>query len=175
MKTTTRHLLSLALALTMAAPSLEAANINWLDMSPTPVNTLTPVPNASVFTIPGYGGTVTLTYNTPVGLSTGRGSLAGLVSGSAGPHKWTNHEYFGAINFNPGPVNDAWDVTYSFSVAVPAGNLFVGTNGLGKTTNDGGRATIVTVLQNGLFLGDWTGGGPFGPSLFTSGPGVFTM
>jgi MYXO-CTERM domain-containing protein len=167
-------LATLSIMLAAAAPAA-AATINWLDMSPTTVNTLTPVPNASVFTIPGYGGTVTMTYNMPGAMSSGRGSLAGWQTGSAGPHTWTNHEYFGAINYNPGTVNDAWDVTYSFSVAVPAGSLFVGTSGLGKTTNDGGRTTLVTVLQNGTFLGDWTGGGPFGASLFTGGAGVFTM
>ena len=78
------------------------------------------------------------------------------------------HHFF---TVGPDPIVPlTWTVTYTFPGTLPAGTVYVGADGMGQTTSFGGGATVVTVNQNGTFLGDWTGGGgPWGPTQFTPG------
>lgn len=166
-----------SLLLVMGASGASAANITWLSMAPTPFGST--VPNNSVFNLPGVGN-VTVSYSIPSGLVQTRGQNVVLTSGSAGGGggvSWTNWEQLGVTNNLPNPpfVNTPWSVTYTFSGTVPAGVLYVGAAGLGKTSSFGGGATTVTVNQNGTFIGDWSGGGPYGATQFTGGVGTFSM
>lgn len=170
---------SAALASAMA-PAANAAiyNIDWLQMAPTPFGS--PVPNASVYNLPGLGN-VTVTYSIPAVFTHARGNNALLTSGSvvAGPdtYTWSNWELFGAVlQTGPDPlVPVPWRVTFSWSNPVPANSIYVGVAGLGRTTSFGGGMTTATVNQNGTFLGDYTGGGNYGANQFTSGAGTWTM
>jgi hypothetical protein len=96
----------------------------------------------------------------------------------SGAYTWTNYEAF-TTYFTLGPdplVPELWWVTYTFPSTLAGGSVYVGADGLGQTTSYGGGATVVTVNQNGSFLGDWTGGGgPWGPTQFTPGTGTFSM
>ena len=168
--------------LTLASGTCSAANYNidWLNMPPTPFGSS--VPNNSVFFMPGVGN-VLVTYNIPAVITNTRVQAACLASGSvisgSDTYAWTNHEYFGTI-FTVGPdplVPVVWTITYTFPGVQPPGTIFVGADGLGATTSFGGGASIVTVNQNGAFLGDWgtPGCGNLGPTQFTGGPGTFSM
>jgi len=162
-----------ALTVACAASTASAVNIDWLDMSPTPFGS--PVPNNSVFNLPGVGP-VTVTYSIPSTFNHSRFQNPLFQNGNVPGYSWTAHEMFAATSFAPvPPANTPWSITYTFSGTIPAGTLFVGIAGLGRTTNDGGGITTATVNQNGLFLGDWTGGGNYGATQFIGGAGTFTM
>ena len=170
-------------ALTLACFSGRAAaanfTINWLDMSPVPFNTS--VPNNSNYFVPGIGN-VNITYSLPAPITNSRtqnGFLQnGTVTSGGNNYNWTNHELFGTI-FTTGPdplVPLTWRITYTFPGTLPANSVYVGAAGMGQTTSFGGGASVVTVNQNGTFLGDWSGaGGPWGPTQFTPAAGTFSM
>jgi hypothetical protein len=168
------------LTFTLVAATASAAtyNITWLDMSPTPFGSS--VPNNSVFNLPGVGP-VTVTYSIPSVFTDNRGTNGLFQNGNvvSGPdtYQWGAHETFGATSLasNPPFVTTQWRITYTFSGTVPANTLYLGVAGLGRTDSFGGGMTIATVNQNGTFLGDWTGGGNYGATQFTGGPGTFTM
>ena len=165
------------LAIAGATRTASAVTITWLDMSPTPSGST--VPSGSVFFVPGIGN-VTLTYSMPAVMTTTRLTGGVLQAGNlvSGTYTWTNYEAF-TTYFTAGPdplVPELWSVTYTFPLSLPANVVYVGASGMGQTTSFGGGATVVTVNQNGSFLGDWTGGGgPWGPTLFTPGAGTFAM
>lgn len=167
-------LICTCLVLAIGVSSVSAANITWLNQAPTPFGSS--VPNNSVFNLPGVGN-VTLTYSVPSGLVDSRGQNPLLTSGNAGGYTWTNWEQFGVTSFAPNPpfVTTQWRVTYTFSGTVSPGTLFVGAAGLGRTSSFGGGASTATVNQNGTFVGDWSGGGNYGPTQFTGGVGTFSM
>jgi hypothetical protein len=159
------------------AGTASAVTIDWLNMPPTPFGSS--VPSGSVFFVPGIGN-VTVTYSIPSTFTDSRLGGGVLQSGNllSGAYSWTNYESFANIlNTGPDPlVPVQWTITYTFPSTLPVGSVFVGVAGLGATTSFGGGATTATVNQNGAFLGDWTGGGgPWGPTLFTPGTGVFQM
>ncbi len=148
--------------------------IDWLNMAPTPFGSS--VPNASVFNLPGVGN-VTVTYSIPTTFTDARFQNALLLNGNvvygSDTYSWTSHELFAATNNatpNPLVVGAPWWITYTFPGTMPAGTIFLGVSGLGQTTSYGGGASTATVNQNGTFLGDWTGGGNYGPTQFTPGP-----
>jgi len=152
--------------------------IDWLNMSPTAFGST--VPNNSTYNLTGVGN-VTISYAYPSYFTQSRGQTAQLITGNvnfAGDnYAWTNNEMFGTV-FGVGPdplVPIPWTITYTFQNPVAAGSLFLGVAGLGQTSSFGGGATIATVNQNGTFLGDWAGGGPWGPTQYTGGPGTFQM
>ena len=150
------------------------ATIDWLTMSPPAFGSS--VPNASVYNLAGVGP-VTVTYSLPSGFTDARLQNPLLTTGSAGAYSWTDYELFAATNTvaaNP-IVGVPWRLTFTFTGTVPANTLFVGVAGLGQTTSFGGGATTATVNQNGLFIGDWSGGGNYGPTQYTGGAGTFTM
>ncbi len=148
--------------------------ITWLNMAPTPFGSA--VPNSSVFFMPGVGN-VTVTYSLPAVMTQTRLQNAFITSGNvtsgSDNFSWTNFESFATI-FTAGGnplVPEVWRVTYTFPSTMPAGSIYLGTSGLGQTTSFGGGASIVSVNNNGTFLGDWSGaGGPWGPTQFTAGP-----
>lgn len=170
------------LALVVAALALPAVvsaaaySITWLDMSPTAINA--PVPNGSVFFVPGVGN-VTVTYSIPAHWTHGRNqnplyTVGNVVSGPD-TYSWSNYEHFGTI-FTPGELGpETATITYTFAGTLPAGSVFVGTIGLGATTSFGGGASITTVNQNGTFLGDYIGDVTAGASQFTGGAGTFSV
>ena len=168
------------LVLALAAASASATNytIDWLNMAPTPFGSS--VPNNSVYNLPGVGN-VTITYSIPSTFVDNRGQDAFLQNGSvtSGPdtYSWTAHETFGATSYAPNPpfVTSQWSITYTFPGTVAANTLYVGVMGLGRTSSNGGGMSTATVNQNGAFLGDWSGGGPYGATQFISGVGTFTM
>lgn len=168
------------LALVTLAGSALAVNypITWLNMSPVSVGNS--VPNSSVFNLPGVGN-VTVTYSLPTVMTNSRHVNGFLVSGNvtSGPDNfsWGNFEAFSTI-FTVGQdplVPLPWRITYTFPSTLPAGSIYLGVSGLGRTTSFGGGASVISVNHNGTFLGDWQGaGGPWGPTLFNAGP-PFTM
>lgn len=181
MKTNTNRILAGAgLVLAFAVPSAWAANytIDWLNMAPTPLGSS--VPNNSVFNLPGVGN-VTITYSLPSSLLNTRNQNPlfqnGTVTSGPATYSWTAHELLGVTSYAPNPpfVVAPWAVTYTFPGTVPAGTLYVGVAGLGRTNSFGGGMSTATVNQNGAYLGDWTGGGNYGATQFIGGPGTFTM
>lgn len=169
-----------AILLAVAASSASAANytLNWLDMSPTPVGSS--VPNNSNFNLPGVG-VVNVTYSLPGPFSDARTVNPLLTNGNVtfGPdtYSWGNQELFGATLLSgPDPlVPVQWRITYTFPGTMPAGSIYLGVAGLGQTSSFGGGKTTATVNQNGTFFGDWSGGGNYGPTLYTPGAGTFSM
>lgn len=173
-------------ALAVAAPMFGASQahavnytINWLDMSPTAFGSS--VPNNSVFTLPGVGN-VTVSYSIPANIGHIRQTVPQLQNGNvtAGPdnYAWGAQELFGATNNSQAGnplVTTQWAITYTFSGAIPANTLYVGAMGIGRTNFPLAGDSLVTVNQNGTFLGDWSGGGPWGATLYTGGPGTFNM
>lgn len=177
--TTRRLIVPSLLALAAAASPAMAVNytLNWLDHSPTPFGS--PVPNNSVFFLPGVGN-VTVSYNIPATYQHARFQNPflqnGNVTSGADNYAWTNQELFGATSFAPvPPINTSWDITYTFPGTQPAGTIILGVAGLGRTTSGGGGITTATVNQNGNFLGDWISGGGYGATQFIPGAGTFTM
>lgn len=167
-------------ALAGGATTAHAANysINWLSFAPTPVGSS--VPNNSSYFVPGVGN-VGVSYNISGDFVHVRQQHPFHQNGnvSLGPDNWSwgNQEQFAAtLLTGPDPlVPVSWDVTFTFPSTLAAGSVFVGVSGLGQTTSSGGGATVATVTQNGTFLGDWNGGGNWGPTQFTGGPGIFSM
>jgi MYXO-CTERM domain-containing protein len=179
MKTLTTLSIASLLSLAAAASPALAVNysLNWLDHSPTPMNTA--VPNNSSYFLPGVGN-VQISYNIPSTFVHNRGQNAlfapGSVTSGADTYSWTNHEYFGATSFAPTPPGVAsWDITYTFPGVQPAGTIILGVLGLGRTSSNGGGMTTASVLQNGQFLGDFISGGGGGATQYTGGAGTFTM
>jgi hypothetical protein len=168
----------LLLAINGASTYAVNYSINWLNMPPTPFGSS--VPNNSVFNLPGVGN-VTLTYSVPSVFAHSRGQnplwTSGNVTSGLDNYAWTNWEQFGATSNAPNPpfVTTQWSVTYTFSGVIPAGTLYVSAGGLGQTSSFGGGASTAVVNQNGTFLGDWSGGGNYGPTQFTGGVGTFSM
>jgi hypothetical protein len=150
--------------------------INWMNMAPTPFGS--PVPNNSVFSLPGVGS-VTVTYSIPATFSQARFQNPLFQNGNvnAGNETWTSQELLGVVNnVSAQPiVGVPWRITYTFSSVQAPGTIYLGVSGLGQTTSFGGGATIATVNQNGTYLGDWTGGGNYGATQFTGGVGTFSM
>lgn len=155
-----------------------AFTLNWLDQSPTAFGTS--YPSGSVFNMPNVGP-VTVTYSIPSTFSHARVNNPlldnGFVPNGPDTYSWGPHEIYGATLLSgPDPlVPVPWDITYTFPNTMPAGSVYVGVVGLGRTDSFGGGATVATVNQNGTFFGDWTGGGNYGPTQFTPGAGVFSM
>lgn len=169
---TVSSILAMLIVGLVPAPA-RAIGVTWLDMSPTAIGS-TP-PNASVYTVPGIGNVV-LTYTSPADMSYSRALIASSVAGSVGAYTWNNYEYFGSI-YNGVPLGpQSFTITYTFPPQ-PAGSVFVGTIGLGSTSDDGtgaSGASTTTVNQNATHLGDYDGGDGFALTQFTGGPGTFT-
>jgi hypothetical protein len=173
---TYQMLMRAILTLVVAASTASAANysVDWLQMAPTPFGTS--VPNNSVYNLPGVGN-VTITYSLPTWFTDARFQNAFLLNGnvtSGGDnYAWTGQELFATTNL-AGPatplIGDPWRITYTFTGVQPAGSIVLGVSGLGQTSSYGGAASTATVNQNGTFLGDWSSGGTYGPTQFTSGP-----
>ena len=185
---TVRNTKSLAARLALlgaaiAAPASGAViPLTWLDMSPVPFNT--PVPNGSVYFMPGLGN-VTVSYTIPSYFLHVRGTNPIFANGNVvnGPdtYTWGANEYFGATNFNPGNADgtpatvDQWSITYTFPSTVPANRIYLGVSGLGRTTNSGGLESVANVFQSGTFMGDFISGQNWGATDFIPGVGVFSM
>ena len=166
----------IALVVGTGVASAVTYQIDWLDMSPTAVNST--VPNGSIFNVAGIGN-VTINYTVPASWTHVRGQLPIYATGSVvyGPHtfNWNNFEYFSTIfaDGELGPENAT--ITYTFPSVLPSGTVYVGTVGLGATTSFGGGYSSTTVPQTGTFLGEFIGDPTAGASLFTGGPGSFTV
>ena len=152
--------------------------VRWLKMAPTPFGSS--VPNNSVYFVPGVGN-VTITYSLPAVMTNTRLQnalmLNGSVANSGNTYGWTSQEAFSTI-FTVGPdplVPLPWTITYTFPGPLPCGSVYLGVQGLGQTTSFGGGKSTASVNQSGTFLGDWSGGGNWGPTLFTGGTGSFSM
>ena len=175
-----RTLLTQAAIVCAFAGSASASiySIDWLNMSPTLSGQ--PVPNNSTFFLAGIGN-VNVSYNISADFFHGR-LVNGLLQNqgfASGPdtYNWTNHELFAAtLLTGPDPlVPVPWDITYTFPNTVSAGQIYVGVAGLGSTTSSGGGSTVVTVNQNGTYLGEYIGPNNWGPTQYTGGPGTFSM
>ena len=184
-----KHRISLAVALSGLAlgasgNTASAANytVNWLSMAPVPFGSS--VPNNSVYNLAGIGN-VTITYTSPPGLTDARLDQTvdfggGSVTNGPDTYSWSNYESFARAVVAPvPPLNTSWDITYTFQSTVAAQALVLGVSGLGRRDdiNGGtpGAVTTATVQQNGTYLGEYFGGGPWGSNLFTPGAGVFSL
>jgi len=157
-----------------ATNATSATTITWLTMAPTAIGAAPP--NNSVCFVPGIGN-VTVTYSIPANFTIARQAGAGFTVGSIGTTNWSNFEDFSTI-FTDGPdplVPLTWSITYTFPTTLGANTVFIGSIGLGQTSSFGGGASIYTVNHNGAFLGDYTDGGPWGPTQFTSSAGTFSV
>ena len=161
---------SMLIAVAAVVGSASAATtVTWLDMS-SAASFGSAVPNNSVINVPGLGN-VTITYSIPANVTQLRQAGGSFIAGSIGTTSWSNYESFSTI-FTDGPdplVPVLWSITYTFPGLLPAGSVYFGSLGLGQTSSFGGGASVYTVSQNGTFLGDWTDGGPWGPTQFTPG------
>lgn len=174
-----RPLAASAVALAAQSASASTFTIDWLDMSPTVLGTS--VPNNSNYFLAGIGN-VNVSYNIPAAYFNARTTNASLQNGSVtnGPntYSWAGHETF-AATANATSLSSSWDITFTFSSTVSAGQLYLGIVGLGATTQSpfGAGASVATVLQNGTFIGDYAGSpaNNWGPTQFNGGPGIFTM
>lgn len=169
---------SLAAAAGLAS-SANAANfsLNWLNMSPTAFGS--PVPNASVFNLPGVGP-VTVTYSMPAANLHARFQSSIFYPGSvtSGPdtYNWSVHEAFAVTSFAQAPaISTSWDITYTFTSTLAPGTIVLGVQGLGATNSPVVGTTTATCLQNGQFLGDHISGQNYGATQFTPGVGIFNM
>jgi uncharacterized repeat protein (TIGR03803 family) len=145
--------------------------INWLDLGSVGLNSS--AANAT-FILPGYPGVVMVSFTSTSPdwvRSTYAPAQNGIISSPAGVYGWTSVDYLGAVDIT-GLID--YTLTFSFSgPPVPAGQLLLGSIGLGGHLADG--PTTATVNQNGTFLGDWNLGAGFGPTAFTPGAGMFTL
>jgi hypothetical protein len=160
-------LLAGIVACTSAASA--ATTVTWLDMSSVATYG-SPMPNASVINVPGIGN-VTVTYSIPANVTHVRQAGGGFLAGSVGTTSWTNYEAYSTI-FTDGPdplVPVLWSITYTFPGLLPGRTVYFGSIGLGQTSSFGGGASVFSVSQNATFLGDYTDGGPWGPTQYTSG------
>lgn len=174
-RTSVSTFLAAAVVCGMTTSALAASTtIDWLTMSPPAYGAS--VPNNSVYNLAGVGN-VTVSYSIPSGFSDARVDNPLLTAGSVGSYNWSDFEMFGATNLVPADpiVGVPWHITFTFPSTIAANQIYVGVAGLGRTTSFGGGATIATVNQNGTFLGDWSGGGNYGPTQYTGGAGTFSM
>lgn len=152
--------------------------ITWLDMSPTAVGST--FPSGTAFNVPGVGN-VTVTYSIPGNWTSSRLLTPGYTTGSvtsAAPdtYPWTNYEQFATIFGGAVPLGPVvGTITYTFPSTLPANSVYVGTIGLGATTNEGGGMSTTTVGQNGTFLGEFVGDVTAGASTVIDTPGTFTV
>lgn len=179
-----RFLASAGLIAAFGTSLSSAANytVDWMSLAPTPFGNAPPF--SSFYNLPGVG-TVQMTYSANPDFSEVRLQEPQLASGSvpygSDTYSWTNHEFLGRTNLAfSGVLNSSWFVTYTFPGTVPAGQLILGVQGLGRRDPLPGEnpldcITTATVLQNGTHLGDYTGALNVGPTLFSPSAGMFTM
>ena len=165
------------LAAAFAAPAALATNygLTWLDFSPVPYGSS--IPNASVYNLPGVGPvTVTYTFGGTVGDARVNNPLLTSGSVTSGPdtYSWSNHQSFGVTPAGPN-LFTPWNITFTFPTTQAANSIYLGVVGLGATTSFGGGQTLATCVQNGTYLGDWTGGGNYGATNFSGSVGTFSM
>lgn len=157
-------------------------NVDWMSLAPTPFGNAPPF--ASSYNLPGIG-TVQMSYSANADFTEARFQVPQLASGSvpygSDTYSWTNQETLARTNMGfSGVLNSTWFVTYIFPGTVPAGQLILGVQGLGRRDPLPGEnpldcITTATVLQNGTHLGDYTGAMNVGPTLFNPSAGMFTM
>ncbi|MFH1745490.1 MAG: PEP-CTERM sorting domain-containing protein [Planctomycetota bacterium] len=173
---------SLALAFSASTSAATSYNVDWMQLAPTPFGS--PPPFSSSYNLPGIG-TVQMSYTAHPDFAEARLQVPQLASGTLNyggdTYSWTNQETLARTNWGySGVLNSPWQVTYTFPNTVPAGQLILGVQGLGRRdappgTNPLDYISVATVLQNGTHLGDWTGSMNVGPTLFTPAAGSFTM
>jgi MYXO-CTERM domain-containing protein len=185
MKTRTRRILvSAGLVLASAAvASATSYNVNWMSLAPTPFGSAPPF--TGTYNLPGIGA-VQMSYTANPDFAEARFSNPILAPGTVGPYagdtySWTSHEMLARTNWAySGVLNSPWQVTYTFPGTVSGGQIVLGVAGLGRRDprpgeNPADCITTATVNQNGSYFGDWTGGGNYGPTLYTPGAGTFSM
>lgn len=175
--------MNLTVASLLAAATLTSSahavnyNLNWLSYAPTAIGS--PVPNASVFNLPGVGP-VTVTYSMPAANLHARFQsnifYPGSVTSGPDTYNWSVHEAFSVTSFAQAPsISTSWDITYTFPTTLAPGTIVLGVQGLGATNSPIVGTTTATVLQNGLFLGDYISGQNYGATQFNPGFGSFSM
>jgi hypothetical protein len=177
---TNRILAGAILALAFIVSTASAVpNVTWMQMTPTPYGS--PPPFSSTYNLPGVG-TVQMTYTGPLSdFAEARFQPPLLQNGFVGPYSWANQEMLARTNWAySGILNSSWQVTYTFSSTIPGGSLVLGVSGLGRRNananeNPADCISSAIVAQNGTYFGDWTGGGNYGATSFSGGPGTFSM
>lgn len=172
------------LSLTLLAGAASGTNygVNWMQMAPTAFGSAPPF--SGTYNLPGIGS-VLMTYTADADFAEARLSVPQLSTGSvtsgSDTYGWTSQECLARTNWAySGALNTSWSVTYTFSSAIPANQLVLGVQGLGRRNPNPGEVpaactTLCTVQQNGTHLGDFTGAMNVGPTQFTSGAGTFSM
>ena len=169
-------LLSILALLPLHHASAVAYTISWLDMSATPVAGAVGNPSA-IYNLPGYGNVQVSYTSTTLNWTREAGALlqnGSTVAGADG-YSWNNFHSVNAVNFAAGnspPLS--YNITFTLlNGPMPAGQLVLGSAGLGHSTAAG--FTDVIVIQNATFLNDHDLGAGFGPTSFTGGVGSFTL
>jgi hypothetical protein len=171
-----------ALALIASSASAVAYNVDWMQLTPTPFGSAPPF--SGTYNLPGIGA-VQMTYTANPDFTEARfqnpALAAGTLTYAGDTYSWTNNEVLGRTNWAySGVLNSPWQVTYTFPGTVSAGQIVVGTIGLGRRNPNTNESPIdvitrATVNQNGTYFGDWTGALNVGPAAFSSGPGTFSL
>jgi hypothetical protein len=172
----------LILAVTASSASAVAYTVDWLQLTPTPFGSAPPF--SGTYNLPGIGA-VQMTYTAHPDFANARVLTPALAAGNltyaSDTYSWTNYEALGRTNWAySGVLNSSWQVTYTFPSTVSAGQIVVGTVGLGRRNPNANESPIdvitrATVNQNGTYFGDWTGALNVGPASFSSGPGTFNL
>jgi hypothetical protein len=173
----------LALVFAVSTASAAVYNVDWMQMTPTPIGS--PPPFTGTYNLPGVGA-VQMSYTGPLSdFAEARFQSLILISGSVAyggdTYSWTNNEMLARTNWAySGILNSSWQVTYTFSNAIPAGQLVLGVSGLGRrdprpNENPLDCISSATVLQNGTYFGDWINAQNYGATAFSGGAGVFSM
>lgn len=171
------------LALAVTAPAFAVNyNVDWMQLSPTAFGSAPPF--SGTYSLPGIGA-VQMTYSAHPDFIESRFAVPQLQNGSfpygSDNYAWTNQECLARTNMGySGAINSSWFVTYTFSSTIPAGQIVLGTQGLGRRNPNPGETvfdttTVATVLQNGTLLGDYINGNNWGATLFTPTAGMFTV
>jgi hypothetical protein len=152
----------LAFALAHSTASAALLPVNWMQLTPTPFGS--PPPYTGTYSLPGVGS-VQMTYSGPLSdFAEARFQDPTLVSGSVSyggnTYSWTNNELLARTNWAySGVLNSPWQVTYTFSSTIPAGQLVLGVSGLGRRNANANENPVdcistASVSQSGTFLGD---------------------
>lgn len=191
--------LALGLGTALSASSAIAANyqIEWLQMTPTPLGSTLP-PGGGTFSAGVAGiGPVSVMYTQGSGLSTVRLAHPLLQNGSLlapnqDSYSWGAQELLARTYHTQAPPfvagtgqNQNWGVSYAFNQPLVAGTqLVVGVMGLGRRLpNDASEtvfettttATIMGILGPYQNLGDFGSSNNWGQTVVTPGPNSLTL
>lgn len=175
MKPLTRSLLlgtGFVLVLTSPARPTPIHQIDWMALTPAAFGEAPPT--TGYYDLSGVGA-VQLAYTADTDYGQARVQNPALSTGSitsdSVTYAWTNHETLGrTLSWSSPWLSSTWEATYTFGQLVPAGQLIVGIQGLGRRDPSDDESpedvrTSAVLVEGGTYLGDWAGNGNYGPTI----------